>query len=224
MWVLGIVLIGYASGIRLRWPRLALLLGLIHMTLQHSRHGDVLAIVVPLALAMPLAGTLATLTVDQPSPLLAWAGRLAGPPTLPGVLTSAVILVALALPTVLQPIERADDAVTPAAALAAATRLGLSGPVYNAEGFGGYLDFRGVPTFVDGRVEMYGNDFIATAFAAETGDEAAVAGILARYKIGWALLLPKSGAAAVLDHLSGWERVYGDEWAVVYRRDAAKSG
>ncbi len=71
------------------------------------------------------------------------------------------------MPTALRPIVRGDDAVTPGAALAAATRLGLSGPVFNSEGFGGFLIFRGVPTFIDGRIEMYGNDFLAKDYEAE---------------------------------------------------------
>jgi hypothetical protein len=55
----------------------------------------------------------------------------------------------------LRPLERADDHVTPSSALAAATRLGLEGPVFNSEVFGGYLTFRGIPTFIDGRAELY---------------------------------------------------------------------
>ncbi|MGC2412065.1 MAG: hypothetical protein WA459_05130, partial [Stellaceae bacterium] len=53
MWILGILLIGFATGLRLPPTRLLLLLGLVHMTLQHGRHGDVLATVGPLALAAP---------------------------------------------------------------------------------------------------------------------------------------------------------------------------
>ena len=37
-------------------------------------------------------------------------------------------------------------------------RLGLAGPVLNSQPFGGYLAYRGVPTFFDGRIEMYGNE------------------------------------------------------------------
>ncbi len=128
------------------------------------------------------------------------------------------LAVALALPTALRPIVRTDDAMTPGAALAAATRLGLSGPVFNSEMFGGYLIFRGVPVFIDGRVEMYGNDFLAKDYQAERGDQAAVKELLARYHIAWTLLLPGAGAVGVLDRLAGWERVYADDRAVIHRR------
>ena len=118
----------------------------------------------------------------------------------------------------LQPVSRGNDAVSPAAALAEAQRLGLADPVWNAEMFGGYLLFRGVPVFIDGRVEMYGNEFLAKAYRAEAGDSAALDALLSRYRIGWTLLAPGSGAVGILDHLPGWQRVYADGRAVIHRR------
>lgn len=219
MWVLGVLLIGFATGVRLPPTRLVLLLGLVHMTLQHARHGDVLAIVGPVALAAPLGGALAARAAQQaPSRLAGWAARLARPPGVASAVLTMALAVALALPMALRPIDRADDAVTPSAALAAATRLGLSGPVYNSEKFGGYLIFRGVPDFIDGRVEMYGNDFLAKDYQAERGDAAALAELLARYHITWTLLLPEAGAVGAMDRLPGWERVYADQRAVIFRR------
>lgn len=222
MWILGALLIGFGSGVRLPPTRLLLLLGLVHVTLQHARHGDLLAIVAPLALAAPLGRALADRIAQQPpSRLLSWTSRLARPPGVAAAALTLALAVVLALPTALHPIER-DDAETPAAALAAATRLGLSGPVFNSERFGGYLIFRGVPSFIDGRVEMYGNDFLAKDYQAERGDAAALEELLARYHIAWTLLLPEAGAVGVLDRLAGWERVYADKRAVIHRRIAAE--
>jgi len=219
MWILGVLLVGFATGTRLPLTRLALLLGLVHMTLQHARHADLLALVGPLAVAAALGRSLAALTGPvQPSRLTRWAARLARPSTLPAAGLALLVAMALALPTVLRPIVRNDDAVTPGAALAAAARLGLSGPLFNSESFGGYLIFRGVPTFIDGRIEMYGNDFLAKDYRAERGDAVALKELLARYHIAWTLLLPQSGAIGVMDHLAGWEQVYADNRAVIHRR------
>ena len=124
----------------------------------------------------------------------------------------------IALPTALRPVLRSDDAVTPGTALAEAHRLGLSGPVFNSEGFGGYLIFRGVPSFIDGRIEMYGNDFLLADYRAERGNPVMLRELLARYHIAWTLLLPEAGAVLVLDHMAGWERVYTDDRAVIHRR------
>lgn len=220
MWILGIMLVGFATGVRLPPTRLVLLLGLVHMTLQHARHEDVLAIVGPLAVAASLGRSLAAFAAQQeaPSRLTRGIGRLARPLTIPAAALTLAVAAALALPTALRPIVRSDDAVTPSAALAAAQRLGLSGPVLNSEGFGGYLIFRGVPTFIDGRVEMYGNDFVAKAYAAENGNKAVLKELLARYHIAWTLLTPSIGAVLVMDHLPGWERVYAGNRAVIHRR------
>jgi hypothetical protein len=219
LWILGALLIGFTTGARLPPTRLLLLLGLVHMMLQHSRHADVLAIVGPLAVAASLGPSLAALTARQPqSPLTGWMSRLVRPPAIPAMALVLVLAAALAAPTALRPIVRTDDAVTPATALATAQRVGVSGPVFNSEGFGGYLVFRGVPTLIDGRVEMYGNDFLKKDFAAERGDAAALGELFARYHIAWTLLQPTVGAVGVIDHLPGWQRVYADDRAVVHRR------
>jgi hypothetical protein len=87
--------------------------------------------------------------------------------------------------------------------------------VLNEEGFGGYLVFNGVPTFIDGRIEMYGDDFLARYLGADRGDETALTGLLDNYHIAWTMFSPQSGAAIVLDGLPGWRRVYADAWAVI---------
>src|SRR6478609_7367265 len=53
--------IGYAlfTGFRLPWPRLLTILGLLHLGLSQSRHGDILGLLAPLFLAQPLAAHLA---------------------------------------------------------------------------------------------------------------------------------------------------------------------
>jgi hypothetical protein len=219
LWILGAMFIGFATGVRLPLTRALLLVGLVHMTLQHARHEDLLAIVGPLAAAAPLGRALAISSASAaPSSVRLWFVRLAPPAAGPACLLALAVAVALSLPMVMYPIARADDPVTPGAALAAAERLGLAGPVYNSEAFGGYLLFRGVPNFIDGRVELYGDAFVTQDFQAENGNEAALAALFARYRIGWTLLLPQAGAVGVLDRLPGWQRVYADGQAVIHRR------
>ncbi|MBV8777589.1 MAG: hypothetical protein JO258_10380 [Alphaproteobacteria bacterium] len=125
----------------------------------------------------------------------------------------------LAAPVALRPVDRAGDPVTPQAALDAAHRRGLTGPVFNSEAFGGYLVFAGVPVFIDGRIELYGNGFLAAYLAAERGDPGALAALLGDYRIGWTLLQAQAPAVAALDRLPGWRRAYADAQAVVHVRD-----
>jgi len=111
-----------------------------------------------------------------------------------------------------------ETEIAPERALEAATRAGITGPVFNDFDFGGYLIFKGVPTLVDGRIDLYGDDFLRAYAAAldDTGD--ALPRYLDRYRITWALLEPGRPSAAALDRLPGWQRLYGDDIAVVYAR------
>jgi hypothetical protein len=219
-WLLGLVALGFAVRAGLPWTRLLLLLGLVHMALGHVRHADLLGLVAPLALAAALGPRLAELLRPAaPSPLLRGAALLARPARLPGRLAIAVLAAAVGILAIARPIDRSGDAVTPQAALAAARRLGVSGPVLNSEAFGGYLAFSGVPVFIDGRVELYGNDFLAIYLAAERGDAVRLAGLLDRYHIAWTLLQTGSPIVAALDRLPGWRRVYADDRALVAVRE-----
>ncbi len=91
-------------------------------------------------------------------------------------------------------------------ALAAATRLRIAGHVFNAEGFGGYLVYRGVPTFIDGRIELFGDAFLARYVAAAGGDADALGDLLDHWDVRWTLLAPDQPAVGLLDHLPGVAR------------------
>ena len=216
VWLLGLLALGFATGARPRWTRLVLVIGLAHLALAHVRHADLLGLVGPLALAAALGPSVAALTRPAAgSPLLRGAARLGRAAPLRARLAMLALGVAVALPVLLRPIDRSADGVTPQAALAAAQRLHLAGPVFNSEAFGGYLVFAGVPTFIDGRIELYGDDFLAAYLAAERGDAAALGTLLDRYRPAWALLQTQSPLASTIERLAGWRRVYGDDQAVV---------
>ena len=229
IWLLGMIALGFTTGIRLPPLRLLLLLALCHMALAHVRHAELLGLVGPLAVAASLGPQIAARIRSAPLSAVGRAvARLAAPAHLPAVALALVVAVATSLPVLLRPIERRNDPVTPAAALAAAERMGLHGPVFNSEGFGGYLIFSGIPTFIDGRIELYGDAFLAQYLEAEQGNETALAALLDRYGITWTLLVPDEGATRRLDNLQGWRRVYTDGHAVIHQRldgsaDAAKS-
>jgi hypothetical protein len=216
-WVLFLSVAGFTLRPRLRWTRLALLLALLHMTLMHVRHADLLGLVGPLVIAAGFAPVLGS-RVAGSSGWLGERGIFSGPVRWQGAAVALLLAVAAAVPLLARPLVRADDPVTPGAAVAAAQRLGLQGPVFNAECFGGYLVFSGIPDFIDGRIEMYGNSFLATDVAAEGGDAAALARLLKRFRIGWTLLPPDAAGIAVLDGLPGWRRAYADGVAVIHVR------
>ncbi|HEU0218687.1 MAG TPA: hypothetical protein VFQ90_18670 [Stellaceae bacterium] len=218
-WVLGAAALVVAGWRSLPWSRLLLLLGLACMAMMHVRHADLLGLVGPLAVAAPLAPRLgAWLGPAATSPLLRGAASLAAPARVTGVLAAIALGVAASVPALLRPIDRSHDAVTPQAALAAARDRHLAGPVFNSEAFGGYLAFSGVPAFIDGRVELYGNDFLAAYLAAERGDAAMLSSLLDRYHIAWSLVQAQAPVATALERLPGWRLVHTDDRAVVYAR------
>jgi hypothetical protein len=221
IWLLGMIALGFTTGIRLPLQRVLLLLMLCHMALAHVRHAELLGLVGPLTVAAPLGPQIAARIRSVPlSAVGRGVARLAAPARAPAVALTLAVAVAISLPGLLWPIKRGDDRITPAVAVAAAERMGLRGSVFNSEGFGGYLIFRGVPTFIDGRAELYGNAFLARYLEAEGGSERALNALLERHGITWTLLAPEQGAAQRLDNLRGWRRAYSDSHAVIHTRTA----
>jgi hypothetical protein len=220
LWLLGTILLGFTTGVRLPPTRLILLLGLFHMALQHLRHEDLLAVVAPLALIAPLAPRLNAITrpaggssisrmFDVPPARAAW----------PAVALTLGFLALYGWSVVRQPIERENGIVTPSAALDAVRQAGITGRVFNSEHFGGYLIFKGVPVYIDGRMELYGDDFLKHYLPLATGeDPKTLTGLLDRDHVTWTILAPEERAVQVMDAQPGWRRIYADAFAVAHAR------
>jgi hypothetical protein len=220
-WLLGALLLAFATGLRVPLPRLLLLLALIHLALAHARHADLVALVAPLIVSASLGPQLAARIRAMPSSALSdRVAALASPAGASGVALTIALVTIVGVLTLLRPIVRPDGPETPGTALAAAAALGVSGPVLNSESFGGYLIFKGVPSFIDGRIEMYGDAFLRRDLAIEQGAEPALDEALRQYGITWTLLHPDDGAVTALDHLPGWRRAYSGPDAVIHIRAA----
>jgi hypothetical protein len=204
-WLLAVLAVTLGLGVRVPWPRLLLLLGLIYLALSHARDAELLALLAPLLLAAPVGEALGQ------SPPPGKLSRIAAPVLglLMMLMTAAAVVIGY---------RHEDPRIAPAAALAAAERAGLSGPIFNDYDFGGYLIFEGRAPFVDGRVDLYGDDFMRAYAAALDARGDALPRLLDRYHVSWTLLQPATSAAVALDRLPGWERVYADAGAVVHRR------
>jgi hypothetical protein len=220
VWLLAVILLGFSTGVRLPPMRLLLLLGLFHLVLQHQRHEDLLAVVAPLALIGPLAPRLNAITRPEGSSPI--SRLFAVPPIRAAVPAIVLTLAAVGLygfVALRHPIERENGPMTPSAALTAARQADLTGNVFNDEHFGGYLIFSGIPVFIDGRMELYGDDFLKRYLALSDGDDApALAAALDHGGVTWTMLSPAGHAVALLDRDPGWRRVYADDYAVVHAR------
>ena len=103
----------------------------------------------------------------------------------------------------------------PVTALAHVPPQLLSQPVFNEYAFGGYLIFKGVKPYIDGRADMYGDAFFAEDQQIQSASQSAMDAAVARYHIRWAILPPDSPLTDALARTPGWKRTYADRYAVV---------
>jgi hypothetical protein len=191
--------------------RAALLIALVAMALQHSRHQVLLGILAPMLLARPIAGAIG---MGGASGEWRRVARIA---------LTATVAAAMAIGVVrlMMPIEQTDGASAPISALSAVTPELSRKPVLNDYAFGGFLIFEHVRPFIDARVEVYGDGMLNLYDKLRSGDREAVEDALKRYDIAWTIFAPDNRIVATLDREPGWRRLYADATAVVHVRDTA---
>lgn len=197
-----------ANGVRLPPPRIALVLGLLYMALSHVRNVEIFALLLPLVVLAPAAAQFGLQAAGvarlRAVPAVALLAALCA-------LTSAVAMSARIAPPAVQ---------SPAAAVDVLKAHNVK-RVLNDLPFGGYLIWRQVPVFVDGRAELYGEAFdVAYYRALQLKDVDGFIGLLQTYDIDAVMLQPSTPAVQLLDRTAGWQRVYADDNAVVHVRVA----
>jgi len=191
--------------------RAALLIALVAMALQHSRHQVLLGILAPMLLARPIAAAIGMGSAGEEGRRIARIALTATVAAAPAIGGARLIA----------PIERTDGASAPISALRAVPPELRAKPVLNDYAFGGYLIFEHVRPFIDGRAELYGDAMMSLYGRLQAGDEADVESALKRYGIAWTIFAPDSRMVAILDRKPGWRRLYADASAVVHVRDGA---
>ena len=197
-------------GVKVPILRLVTLMGLLHLTLHETRHQMVLAVAGVLILAEPLGRALAG---DAPAlrlPRMSAAARTAALAVI-GLAFAGASAARLAIPAHLT-----DGQTAPIAALAHVPVALRQQPVLNEYGMGGYLIFNHVRPFIDGRADMYGNEFVDGYVKAVKPDPARLKALFARYQVRWTILRTENPAVAAMDAMPGWKRLYADKSAVVH--------
>jgi hypothetical protein len=199
-------------GVRVPLMRLALLLGFLHMALQHRRFSTVLILTGILLLAQPIAAALKGLAKSLPSShsFRVKASAIA-----------AAFIVCFAVLRLQIPVVIADDGQTPISALASVPDNVLREPVFNDYEFGGYLIFKGIRPFIDGRADMYGNDFMRQYVGLQELDNATITAMLDKYGIVWAMVHSDYRRGRIFDRIPGWRLHYTDKVASVFIREDA---
>ena len=203
--------IGFAllRGIRLPPTRILLLLGLLHMALFQTRSAEMLALLAPLVLAVPLAKQIGGMEVSLP---------LLKP--VRGVMAAglAVMLVVGTLALAATQSFAPNRANSPVLAVTELKKLNVE-RVFNDYDFGGYLIASGVAPFIDGRTDVYGKEFFVDHHkASELIEPDSLFRLLDEYQIQATLLRTQRSATKLLDHMDGWQKIYSDDIATIHVR------
>jgi hypothetical protein len=169
------------------------------------RHVIVLALVAPMLLAEPIAIALGQRPHLEPPPRR--------------VLVLTLILGVLLLGgRMAVPLHRTDNIASPISALEAVPDAVRARPVFNEYSFGGYLIFAGVRPYIDGRADMYGDDFFRGYLNAIRGGNTVLDAEIKRRNIVWTILMPSNPDIAILDRMPGWRRLITTRRAIVHVR------
>jgi hypothetical protein len=198
-------LAGLGVLVAMRWRsmpplRLLLLIGLSAMAILHARHQMLFAIV-GLLVVLPMLNPAA---IPRPAlPRVAWFW--------PAV--ALLIAVRLAVPY-----QFKEHSSYPLTLLAKVPEEIRRQPVYNEYSQGGPLVMLGIRPYIDGRADMYGDDFTFRSRDINRGDIVKFREDVARYGIRWAVVEYDDGLKPKLEREPGWRKFAEDKHAAVFVR------
>lgn len=213
-----------SRGLKLPLIRLLIVIGLVHLYLRYARNAELLAMLLPLVVAPLLARQWPSLRPDPDAlggNLLVQRMRALARPAGHAALALCVAVAALYAAGLVKLGDVTPPSSTmPSAALDHARDAGLKGRVLNHYNYGGYLIRAGVPTFIDGRGELYGGAFIKRyAEVTNLRGEESLEQLLERHAIEWTLFPKDQPANRLLARLPGWRQAYADDSAVIFVRN-----
>jgi hypothetical protein len=211
-------------GIRLHGPRLVVYALITFTGLRYIRGLLMFFFVLPIVLARP-TGAAARFLAPQWASAKPGDGGAASDPIMTFLQKRSVAVVttclALAAAVTASTWWRSDIIPTtdaPEAAIDFVRSRNITGNVFNDYLFGGYLIWSGIPTFIDGRAELFGDDFVRQyAEVVALADINQSFKVLDDYKVNWIILTPKQPLAKALTR-GPWDEVFSDKYAVVFLR------
>lgn len=209
--ILGALALALFTGVTFPPVRILILLGLLHMALTHVRNADVFALITPMVLAAPLAANFPKFrnaAIVAPLPPRA----IILPAIVAAILTATIPVLSTYAP---------NNWISPSAAVSVLKSYNPK-RVFNDYDLGGYLIWRGVPTYIDGRTELYGQDFMVEHNAASAlAKPMRFFELLKNYDVDATILRRQTAGSKLLDRLPEWQQVYADDVVVVHIRKSA---
>lgn len=231
--IVGFLMAMTGLGVRLRGPRLIVYGLILILGLSYTRGLVMFYLLTPIILARPVSERAAWFRKAQRERIQSSeavdSGRVANSvdPVLlylqkGSVMIPAVCLAGAIFVTAVSWRQIGDgppDQVAPRAAIDFVKREGITGNVFNSYIFGGYLIFKGIPTFIDGRQPPYTDKFLREYFdTIRLADIKGAFQLLDQYKVKWVLLQPTDPLAKALAEGDQWNEVYTDKYSAVLVR------
>ncbi len=216
--MLGAGMAGWAAGgTRPSWSDVLLFLGAAVAGLHSARHIALFAViaapVVSRALAQALRGTHAyglLASTNEPASLSRQRARLNWVILIVGMVATGV-----ACATRLARNDAAIARTYPVAAVDFLERRGLTAVHgYNTYAWGGYLIWRGIPVFVDGRADVYGEFLLS--YLKTFSLQADWRKPLEDFGVGYVLVEKASPLGVLLAASGEWREVYADDVAQIF--------
>jgi len=211
--IIGLIFFGFLVGVKIRFMRLVIVTIVFYMMLVYIRMVPIFALITPLMIASSLRAQFPFLSLESQghdqffSRLL----RLSRPRY---ALILSVLLVGPSLLILSTQVIRPRESIYPVMAVDYILRTDPFGRVYNDFSFGGYLVFRGVKTFIDGRTDqLFQGGFLSRTFESPNKSNDEFLQPLDEYKISSALVRPQSSEALKLDRAPSWQRRACQHWS-----------
>ncbi len=220
--VLALVFLALLNGAKIRFCRLTILLLIAAYMLTAGRFVFLFNIIAPLLLATPLTRQFRFLRLSEQiatQPQFFTTMSQLGRRGLYGTygIIAIIILVTGILGDSVKPPRSTQ--ISPEGSVDYIFAHNLHGNIYNWYYFGGYLIFRGLPTFIDGRTDqLFGDGFMTENRTIVSKRPREFIGYLDKYRISIGLVPPNSMESQEFRASSDWIGVYSDDISELFVR------
>ena len=218
--LLALVFLALLNGAKIRFCRLTILMLIVAYMLTAVKFIFLFNIIAPLLLATPLTRQFRFLQLSEQiatQPQFFTTMSQLGRRGLYG--TYGIIAIIILVTGILGGPVEPPAADLPEGSVDYIFAHNLQGNIYNAYDFGGYLIFRGLPTFIDGRgAELFGGGFATENRTIVSERPREFIGYLDKYRISIGLVAPNSIKSQEFRASSDWIGVYSDDISELFVR------
>jgi hypothetical protein len=210
-------------GVKLSFWRLSAFMFVLYLVLAHLRFGSLFAIVAPILLATPLVELFPSLCmsrqVNRDPAFFEVMARVSKRWLFPACSLIAGSVIAFGA---YGPKMAPSTEITPQGTVNYIYQHQLVGNIYNPLNFGGYLIFRGIKTFIDGRTaQLFLGNFMNNLFEVVTKKPTQFVEFLQRYDVVLAVVIPHSVEAQELERSADWQKLYSEPVSELFQKRSA---